>query len=57
MGLKTIAVAVGEEERTIEDVYEPFLIREGLLARTPQGRRASPRCHDLFGEREAPRLF
>jgi Holliday junction DNA helicase RuvB len=57
MGLKTIAVAVGEEERTIEDVYEPFLIREGLLSRTPQGRRASPRCHDLFGEREAPRLF
>lgn len=49
VGLKTLAVAVGEEEETVEDVYEPYLIRLGLLSRTPQGRRASPACRELFG--------
>jgi len=49
IGLKTIAVSVGEDDRTIEDVYEPFLIRSGFLQRTPQGRRASPACMDAFG--------
>ncbi|MEM8883762.1 MAG: Holliday junction branch migration DNA helicase RuvB [Planctomycetota bacterium] len=48
VGLKTIAVAIGEEERTIEEVYEPYLIRRGLLARTPQGRRASAQGEALF---------
>ncbi|MEK9985610.1 MAG: Holliday junction branch migration DNA helicase RuvB, partial [Opitutae bacterium] len=38
VGLGTIAVAVGEEEHTLEEVYEPFLIQEGYLQRTPQGR-------------------
>jgi len=38
VGLKTLAVSIGEEERTIEDVYEPFLLREGFLAKTPRGR-------------------
>lgn len=38
VGLKTIAVAVGEEDDTIEDTYEPHLIREGLLQKTPRGR-------------------
>jgi Holliday junction DNA helicase RuvB len=37
-GLKTIAAAVGEEERTIEDVYEPHLLRSGYIAKTPRGR-------------------
>jgi Holliday junction DNA helicase RuvB len=41
VGLKTIAVAVGEEEGTIEDVYEPFLIQRGFLVKTPRGRRPS----------------
>ncbi|HVY62752.1 MAG TPA: Holliday junction branch migration DNA helicase RuvB [Planctomycetota bacterium] len=41
VGLKTIAVAVGEEEDTIEDVYEPFLIQAGYLVKTPRGRRPS----------------
>jgi Holliday junction DNA helicase RuvB len=50
LGLKTIAVAVGEEDRTIEEVYEPYLIRTGLLARTPQGRLASTACRELFGD-------
>ncbi len=38
VGLKTVAVAVGEEEDTIEDTYEPHLIREGLIQKTPRGR-------------------
>lgn len=42
VGLKTIAAVVGEEEDTIQDVYEPFLIREGLLERTARGRAITP---------------
>ncbi len=42
VGISTIAVAVGEEPGTIEEVYEPFLIQEGLLERTPRGRVATP---------------
>jgi len=38
VGLKTLAVTVGEEESTIEDVYEPYLIQSGFLSKTPQGR-------------------
>ena len=57
IGLKTIAVAVGEEDRTIEDVYEPHLIRTGLLARTPQGRCASGACRELLGEPTSGQLF
>jgi Holliday junction DNA helicase RuvB len=57
VGLKTIAVAVGEDDQTIEEVYEPFLIRSGLLARTPQGRKASSLCRALFDAPEAGTLF
>ena len=57
VGLKTIAVAVGEEERTIEDVYEPYLIREGLLRRTPQGRCASGECEKILGQEQPGLLF
>ena len=42
VGLSTLAVVVGEEQDTIEDVYEPHLLREGLLKRTPRGRMATP---------------
>lgn len=42
VGVRTIAIAVGEEVRTIEEVYEPYLIRIGFLKRTPQGREATP---------------
>jgi Holliday junction DNA helicase RuvB len=49
VGLKTIAVSVGEEEETIEDVYEPFLIRQGLLLKTPRGRCVTPRAAELLG--------
>jgi Holliday junction DNA helicase RuvB len=42
VGLKTIAIAVGEDTRTIEEVHEPYLIQAGFLKRTPQGREATP---------------
>lgn len=45
VGLNTIAAATGEESSTIEDVIEPYLIRLGLLERTPRGRVASPEAH------------
>ncbi|MBA4166618.1 MAG: Holliday junction branch migration DNA helicase RuvB, partial [Chitinophagaceae bacterium] len=44
VGLNTIATAVGEESGTIEEVYEPFLIQEGFLKRTPRGREATPKA-------------
>ncbi len=48
VGIKTIAITVGEEERTIEDVYEPYLIQRGLIIRTPRGRMATPRAVELL---------
>ena len=48
-GLKTIAVVVGESEDTIEEAYEPFLIREGYLVRTSRGRMATEKCWARFG--------
>jgi Holliday junction DNA helicase RuvB len=44
VGLKTVAVAVGEDEETVEDVYEPFLLTEGWITRTPRGRRLTERA-------------
>jgi len=49
VGLETLAAAVGEERDTIEDVYEPYLIQEGFVARTPRGRIATPRACAHFG--------
>jgi Holliday junction DNA helicase RuvB len=46
VGLGTLAVAVGEEPGTIEEVYEPFLIQEGFIARTPRGREVTPRAYE-----------
>ena len=45
VGLKTLAVACSEEMRTIEDIYEPYLIQCGFLNRTPQGRVATPKAY------------
>ena len=42
VGLSTLAVSVGEEPETVEDVYEPYLLQEGMLVRTPRGRTAMP---------------
>ena len=49
VGIETLAVAVGEEKDTIEDIYEPFLIQAGFLARTPRGRTATRLAFDHFG--------
>ena len=46
VGLNTIAAATGEEPSTIEDVIEPYLIRHGLLERTPRGRVASATAYE-----------
>lgn len=46
VGLQTLSVATGEPEDTITDIYEPFLIREGLLVRTPKGREATQRARE-----------
>lgn len=49
VGLSTIAVSVGEEPDTIEEAYEPFLIMEGYLERTPKGRVATDRAFETLG--------
>jgi holliday junction DNA helicase RuvB len=49
VGLSTLAVAVGEEAETVEEVAEPFLVRAGLLARTPRGRVATPAAWEHLG--------
>lgn len=49
VGVSTIAVAVGEEPGTIEEVYEPYLIQEGFLMRTPRGREATALAYSHFG--------
>jgi Holliday junction DNA helicase RuvB len=49
VGLNTVATAVGEEAGTIEEVYEPFLIMEGYLQRTPRGRQATERAYKHLG--------
>ena len=49
VGLNTVATAVGEEAGTIEEVYEPFLIKEGFLKRTPRGREATERAYTHLG--------
>jgi Holliday junction DNA helicase RuvB len=50
VGLTTIASAVGEDPSTLEDVYEPFLLQQGLIVRTPQGRQATPAAFEHLGE-------
>ena len=49
VGLNSLSVAVGEEADTIEDVYEPYLIQEGYIMRTPQGRIVSEKSWQMFG--------
>ena len=49
VGITTIATAVGEEAGTIEEVYEPFLIQEGFLKRTPRGREVTMRAYEHLG--------
>ena len=55
VGLSTLAVAVGEEQDTIEDVYEPYLLQQGLIKRTPRGRAATAGAFEHLGlERPDP---
>lgn len=53
VGLSNLSVSVGEETGTLEEVYEPYLIKQGYIKRTPQGRVATPLCYERFGL-EAP---
>ena len=60
VGLNTVAVAVGEDAGTLEEVYEPFLIQQGFLQRTPRGRTATPAAYKHFGftvPKDGPNLF
>jgi len=60
VGLSTLAVAVGEEPDTVEDVYEPYLLQRGFLQRTPRGRCATPHAYRHLGlapPAEQPVLF
>ncbi len=49
VGLSTIATALGEDPGTVEEVYEPYLIKEGFLKRTPRGREVTPLAYDHLG--------
>ncbi|MFQ5540626.1 MAG: Holliday junction DNA helicase RuvB C-terminal domain-containing protein, partial [Candidatus Paceibacteria bacterium] len=51
IGLKTLAAAAMEEEETIEGVYEPYLMQEGLLERTPRGRVITPAAYTHLGKK------
>jgi Holliday junction DNA helicase RuvB len=54
VGLDTLAAALNEEKDTLEDVYEPFLIQEGFLDRTPRGRQATRLSYEYFGKVRPP---
>jgi Holliday junction DNA helicase RuvB len=49
VGLNTIGAAIGEDQTTIEEVYEPFLVQQGFLQRTPRGRMATAQAYRHFG--------
>jgi Holliday junction DNA helicase RuvB len=51
VGLNTIATAVGDQAGTIEEVYEPYLIQQGFLIRTPRGRQATPKAYENLGKK------
>jgi Holliday junction DNA helicase RuvB len=56
VGLDTLAAALNEEKDTLEDVYEPFLIQEGFLDRTPRGRQATRLSYQYFGREKPPSM-
>ncbi len=51
VGLKTLAISVGEEEDTVEEVYERYLIRKGFISKTPRGRVATPMAYKHLGKK------
>jgi Holliday junction DNA helicase RuvB len=54
VGVNNLAVAVGEDAQTIEEVFEPFLIMEGFIKRTPRGREATTLAYEHFGIKKSP---
>ncbi len=56
VGLQNLAVALGEEAETLEEVYEPYLIQNGLLQRTPRGRVATAKAYQRFGYDAPPEI-
>ena len=54
VGLSSLGVAVGEEAGTLEEVHEPYLIMQGYLKRTPQGRVAMPKAYNKLGLKVPP---
>jgi Holliday junction DNA helicase RuvB len=50
VGIKSLGVAIGEDPATIEDVYEPFLIKQGFMQRTSRGRLAQKSAYELLGK-------
>lgn len=57
VGLETLAASIGEEKDTIEEVYEPFLLQEGYLVRTPRGRIATPKAYRHLGRTKSGSLL
>ncbi len=57
VGVETLAAAIGEEPDTIEEVYEPYLLQEGFLMRTPRGRAATDRAFKHLGRKRAGAMF
>ncbi len=57
VGITTIATAVGEEAGTIEEVYEPFLIQEGFLQRTPRGREVTHKAYEHLGKKPGSNIY
>ncbi|MBI5055250.1 MAG: Holliday junction branch migration DNA helicase RuvB [Nitrospirae bacterium] len=57
VGIETLAASIREEKDTIEDVYEPFLLQQGFIERTPRGRVATKRAYEHFGMKKGDDLF
>ena len=58
VGLQTLAISIGEDSKTIEDYYEPFLIQQGFLKRTPKGRMVTSKAYEYLKiENNDPTLF
>ncbi|MCA9374343.1 Holliday junction branch migration DNA helicase RuvB, partial [Candidatus Peregrinibacteria bacterium] len=49
VGLNTIAASISEEENTVEDIYEPYLLKLGFLERTPRGRQVTLKAYEHLG--------
>ena len=57
VGVETLAASIREDKDTIEDVYEPFLLQEGMIDRTPRGRLATRTAYEHMGKKVPEKLF